>query len=148
VVAAKGIGTTRAALRRAVKHHPQRVATFRRKQDAHFDWNFNSLLARTLLWLRDRAITGSAEGASIDQLNRFVETAGLPQAAKRFQAVSVVCESLVKAELAAAPAKASPDYTLVVIAVPDLKDTYTAVFGAAKNAVLPATTTTPVGNVI
>lgn len=44
-----------------------------------------SRLARTLLWLRDRAITGSAEGASIDQLNRFIETAGLPQAAKRLR---------------------------------------------------------------
>jgi hypothetical protein len=51
VVAAKGIGTTRAALRRAVKHHPRRFATFRRKQDAHFDWNFNSLHDNDLLAL-------------------------------------------------------------------------------------------------
>jgi hypothetical protein len=96
-----------------------------------------SRLVGTLLWLRDRAITGSAEGATVAQLNRFIHSAGLPQATKRFQAVAVVCESLVAAEVKAAPAQLSPDYTLVVIAVPDLKGTYTAVFDAAKNAVPP-----------
>lgn len=107
-----------------------------------------SRLTGTLLWLRDRAITGSTVGASLDQLNRFIETAGLPQAAKRFQAVSVVCESLVTAELAAAPAQASTDYTLVVIAVPDLKDTYMAVFDAARKAIPPAAAGTPGGKII
>lgn len=104
-----------------------------------------SRLGNTLLWLRDRAITGSAEGASIDQLNRFIETAGLPQAARQFQAVSVICESLVTAELLAAPTQASPHYTLVVIAVPDLKNTYMAVFAEAKNAVPSAALTAPGG---
>lgn len=91
-------------------------------------------LAKTLLWLRDRAITGSAEGASIAQLNRFIEAAGLPATEKKFQAVSVVCESLVDGELAAIPAQASAEFTVVVVAVPDLRNTYMAVFDAAKLA--------------
>ncbi len=103
-----------------------------------------SRLAATLLWLRDRAITGSAEGASIQQLNRFIETAGLPAVTKRFQAVAVVCESLVDDEMASAPPKVSPDYTLVVIAVPKLRDTYMKVFEAAKSAVVPAALVAPV----
>lgn len=100
-------------------------------------------LAKTLLWLRDRAITGSAEGASIAQLNRFIEAAGLPAAEKKFQAVSVVCESLVDGELADIPAQASSEFTVVVVAVPDLKNTYTAVFNAAKLAVPPAPAAPP-----
>lgn len=96
-----------------------------------------SRLAKTLLWLRDRAITGSAEGADYHQLNRFIENAGLPATDKRFQAVSVICESLVKAEIANVPSKASSDYTLVVISVPNLKTTYEAVFTAAMAALPP-----------
>lgn len=95
-------------------------------------------LAKTLLWLRDRAITGSAEGASIAQLNRFIDATDLPAAEKKFQAVSVVCESLVEGELADIPAQASSDFTVVVVAVPDLKNTYTAVFNAARLAAPPA----------
>lgn len=103
------------------------------------DKDRTSRLAKTLLWLRDRAITGSAEGASYQQLNRFIENAGLPTTDKRFQAVSVICESLVKDELANVPSKASSDYTLVVISVPNLKATYEAVFTAAMVAVPPPT---------
>ena len=101
------------------------------------DKDRTSRLAKTLLWLRDRAVTGSAEGASYQQLNRFIDCAGLPVTDKRFHAVSVICESLVKAELASVPSKASPNYTLVVISVPNLKTTYEAVFKAAMSAVPP-----------
>ena len=100
-------------------------------------------LAKTLLWLRDRAITGSAEGASIAQLNRFIDAAGLPAAEKKFQAVSVVCESLVDGELADIPAQASSEFTVVVVAVPDLRNTYMAVFNAAKLAAPPAPAAQP-----
>lgn len=111
------------------------------------DKDRTSRLAKTLLWLRDRAVTGSAEGASYEQLNRFIESAGTPATDKRFQAVSVICESLVKAELANVPSKASSDYTLVVISVPNLKTTYEAVFKAAMSAIPPVAVATAPKNV-
>ncbi len=107
------------------------------------DKDRTSRLAKTLLWLRDRVVTGSSEGASYHQLNRFIECAGLPSVDKRFQAVSVICESLVNAELASVPSKASPNFTLVVISVPDLKETYEAVYRAAMSAVPPSPLAAP-----
>lgn len=100
-----------------------------------------SRLAGTLVWLRDRAITGATEGASVAQLNRFIEPAGLPPTVKKFQAVAVVCDSLVTEEAAKAPATPSPDYEVVVISVPKLKATYEAAYTAAMNAVQSAVTT-------
>lgn len=94
-----------------------------------------SRLAGTLCWLRDRAITGATEGASVDQLTRFIEPAGLPAAIKKFQAVAVVCDSLVAEEITKVPATLSPDYEVVVISVPKLKDTYEAAYTTAMNAV-------------
>lgn len=112
------------------------------------DKDRTSRLAKTLFWLRDRAVTGSAEGASYQQLNRFIENAGLPAADKRFQAVSVICESLVDAEIKNVPDKASSQYTLVVISIPNLKTTYEAVFTAAMAAVPPAAVPAQPPNVI
>lgn len=98
-----------------------------------------SRLAGTLSWLRERAITGATEGATVDQLTRFIEPAGLPAVVKKFHAVAVVCESLVNEEIAKAPATPSPDYEVVVISVPKLKDTYEAAYTKAMSAVPPAT---------
>lgn len=97
-----------------------------------------SRLAGTLIWLRERAITGATEGASVAQLSRFIEPAGLPQTIKKFQAVAVVCDSLVAAEIAKAPAPPSPNYDVVVISVPKLKATYEAAYKTAMSAVPPA----------
>jgi len=96
-----------------------------------------SRLAGTLVWLRERAITGASEGASVAQLTRFIDTAGLPPTVKKFQAVAVVCDSLVTAETAKAPATPSPDYEVVVISVPKLKDVYEAAYATAMIAVPP-----------
>ncbi len=96
-----------------------------------------SRLAGTLVWLRERAITGATEGASVAQLTRFIEPAGLPPTVKKFQAVAVVCDSLVTAEAAKAPISPSPDYEVVVISVPKLKDTYEAAYTTAMSAVPP-----------
>jgi hypothetical protein len=97
-----------------------------------------SRLAGTLVWLRERAITGATEGASVAQLSRFIEPAGLPPTNKKFQAVAVVCDSLVAAEVAMVPTPPSPDYEVVVISVPNLKATYEAAYTIAMSAVPPA----------
>jgi len=95
-----------------------------------------SRLARTLVWLRERALVEPLGDVQVAHLERFINATDYPEAQKRFRAVAVVCKSLVDDELLQhAPKQASPEYAVVVIAVPDLKDIYTAVFAAAKKAV-------------
>jgi hypothetical protein len=98
-----------------------------------------SRLARTLMWLRDRALTEPLDDVQIPQLERFINATDHPPAAKQFRAVAVICSSLVDAELARTSRQASADYTVVVISIPELQKTYTTVFDAAKQAVPPAT---------
>lgn len=98
-----------------------------------------SRLARTLVWLRERALLEPLGDVQIAHLDRFINATDHPQATKRFRAVAVVCQSLVGEELQSAPDTASQEYTVVVIAVPDLKKTYSAVFDAAKKALPPVT---------
>ncbi len=94
-----------------------------------------SRLARTLVWLRERALVESLGDVEVAHLERFINANEHPEAKKRFRAVAVVCKSLVDGELQHAPTSEASDYTVVVIAVPDLKKTYSAVFDAAKKAV-------------
>ncbi len=94
-----------------------------------------SRLLRTLVWLRERALGESLGDVQIAHLERFINATEHPAATKRFHAVAVVCKSLLEEELENAPSTVSPEYTVVVIAVPDLKNTYSAVFHAAKEAV-------------
>jgi hypothetical protein len=96
-----------------------------------------SRLARTLVWLRERALVESLGDVEIAHLERFINAPEHPEAKKRFRAVAVICESLIDEELKNAPNTASAEYTLVVLAVPDLKNTYSAVFNAAKKALPP-----------
>jgi hypothetical protein len=98
-----------------------------------------SRLARTLVWLRERAMSESLDDIQLAHLDRFINATDHPPAKKRFRAVAVVCQSLVEEELKNAPRTALPEYTVVVIAVPDLKKTYSAVFAAARNALPPVT---------
>ena len=93
-----------------------------------------SRLAGTLVWLRDRALTEDLGDLTIDHLNRFIEAIDHPPAQKRFRAVAVIAADLLEAELADAPAQAPIGYTVVVMSVPELKATYTAVFAAARRA--------------
>jgi len=103
-----------------------------------------SRLAKTLVWLRDRALFEDLGDVSVDQLERFIRATDFPAATKRFRAVAVICATLLDAELAATPVRASSDYTLVVIAVPDLHRIYSGVFAAAlQSATQPQTTLPP-----
>lgn len=94
-----------------------------------------SRLADTLVWLRERATTEDLGDVTIPHLNRFINATDYPAARKQFRAVAVLCASLVEGELPNAPATASPEYTLVIISVPRLKDTYTAMFDAVRATV-------------
>ncbi len=93
-----------------------------------------SRLAKTLQWLKERALRGDLVGVSIPQLDRFIKATEALPAKKRFQAVAVVCQSLVAGELATAPTTADSAYSLVIISVPQLQKVYTEVFEAAVNS--------------
>lgn len=95
-----------------------------------------SRLASTLVWLRERAMTTDLGDVDIPLLNRFIDAVDSPPAAKRFRAVAVICNDLLDNELASAPDNADPEFTLVVIGVPELRTTYTAAYTAAINSVV------------
>ncbi|MFN3242152.1 MAG: Hachiman antiphage defense system protein HamA [Planctomycetota bacterium] len=97
-----------------------------------------SRLAKTLVWLRERALHEDLGSTTIDHLDRFIKATDHPQAKKCFHAVAVICENLVDNELADAPDEAPADHTVVVIAVPNLKERYEAVFDAAHATVAEA----------
>jgi hypothetical protein len=92
-------------------------------------------LAKTLVWLRERAIQQDLGTTSIAHLERFIEATDHPPARKQFRAVAVICSSLIDEELADAPDIASADYAVVVISVPDLKRRYEALFDALHSSV-------------
>ena len=93
-----------------------------------------SRLARTLVWLRERALIEDLGDISIAQLERFINTTDHPAATKRFQAVAVICSSLVAAELSDAPTEVPASYEVVVISVPQLYQVYNAIFDAARQS--------------
>ncbi|GKX48866.1 DUF1837 domain-containing protein [Pectobacterium carotovorum] len=95
-----------------------------------------SRLASTLVWLRERAMTTDLGDVDIPLLNRFINAVDHPPATKRFRAVAVICNNLLDAELTLAPDNTDPEFTLVVIGVPELRETYTAVYAAATNSAI------------
>jgi hypothetical protein len=50
----------------------------------------------------------------------------------------VICSSLVNGQLATVPAQPSPDYSLVVVCVPNLKELYSSVYDAIRGKTNPA----------
>lgn len=94
-----------------------------------------SRLTKTLVWLRERAMTTDLGDVDVELLNRFIDAVDNPPATRRFRAVAVICNDLIDNELTSAPTEADPEFTLVVIGVPDLRTTYTAVFQAALESV-------------
>jgi hypothetical protein len=92
-------------------------------------------LAKTLVWLKERAIGEDLGSTSIAHIDRFIEATDHPPAQKQFRAVAVICSTLLDGELASAPDVGSADYTLLVMAVPDLKQRYEALFDAVHASV-------------
>lgn len=93
-----------------------------------------SRLAKTLVWLRERALTEDLGDVQIEHLDRFLHATDHPPAQKRFQAVAVVSADLLAAELADAPVEAPTECAVAVISIPQLHTVYTAAFAAARDA--------------
>lgn len=94
-----------------------------------------SRLAKTLVWLKERALHEDLGTTTVAHIERFTKATDHPEAQKQFRAVAVVCASLVDDELADAPEEEPTDHTVVVIAVPDLKQRYEDVFDAVHATV-------------
>lgn len=94
-----------------------------------------SRLAKTLVWLKERALHEDLGTTTVAHLERFTKATDHPEAQKQFRAVAVVCASLVDDELPHAPEEEPTDHTVVVVAVPDLKRRYEDVFDAVHATV-------------
>ena len=95
-----------------------------------------SRLAKTLVWLKERALFEDLGSTTVAHLERFIQATDHPPAQKRFRAVVVVCASLVEDELEDTPDEEPTDLTVVVIAVPNLKRRYEEVFDAAHATIV------------
>ncbi len=87
-------------------------------------------LAKTLVWLRERAILGDLDTVALDHLDRFIKATDHPPAAREFRAVAVISTELVDDELLGVD-EILPDEdecTLIVISIPDLKANYESLF--------------------
>lgn len=93
-------------------------------------------LARTLVWLRERALTGDVDDIRIDHLDRFIKATDHPPAERRFRAVAVLSADLETTELCNVDLEPNSDCALVVIIVPNLHAVYTAVYKEARTAVV------------
>lgn len=94
-----------------------------------------SRLAKTLVWLKERALSEDLGSITIQHLERFINATDHPIHTKKFRAVAVVCASLVDQELEAAPTQTTNDYSVIVISVPQLKQVYETAFKAAHQSV-------------
>lgn len=96
-----------------------------------------SRLARTLVWLRDRALGEDLGCVQLAQLDRFINLIDYPPPQRRFFAVVVACSSLLADTLARVPTEPPEAYKLLIIAVPDLRSTYSAVFKSVRHSARP-----------
>ncbi len=95
-----------------------------------------SRLSKTLVWLRERAISDDIGAVSIPQLNRFINATEFPPYTRRFSAIAVICSNLVNQELNQfVPPVLPQNCALIVIDVPHLHQTYTAVYDAVSASV-------------
>jgi hypothetical protein len=98
-----------------------------------------SRLARTLVWLRERALTDDIGTVSIAQLDRFINATEFPAYSREFHAIAVICTNLVEDEIATFVPAGIPDRcAVVIISVPQLRDTYTSVYEGVRASVAEA----------
>jgi hypothetical protein len=93
-----------------------------------------SRLAETLVWLRERAVTTGLDDVTIDHLDRFINATAHPASQKEFVAIAVLSADLAEDELVTVPGARDPQTELVVIIVPNLRDTYMLAFAGALRA--------------
>jgi len=93
-----------------------------------------SRLAKTLTWLKERALIEDLGETTIAHLERFIKATEHPPAQKKFKAVAVICSSLLEQELEDAPSELPTGYSVIVISVPNLRETYMKIFETARQS--------------
>ncbi|WP_409185988.1 hypothetical protein F9C11_17780 [Amycolatopsis sp. VS8301801F10] len=81
-------------------------------------------LAKTLMWLKERAILNDLGTVEIGHLDRFVKATDHPPAVHEFRAVAVISSELLDNEISGTDLPNKDQCTLIVISVPDLKANY------------------------
>jgi hypothetical protein len=95
-----------------------------------------SRLSRTFVWLRERSLLGDDIGAiTLPQLQRFIDATDFPPYARQFHAIAVICTSLIANELTFVPTTIPQNCALVILSIPNLRETYTAVYQAVQDSV-------------
>lgn len=94
-----------------------------------------SRLAKTLVWLKERALVHGLGDTEIAHLDRFIHSTNQPSYKKEFRAVAVICSSLVADELPNAPTVKPQDYDLIIISIPQLHSLYNSIYVSARNSV-------------
>lgn len=92
-------------------------------------------LNRTLLWLRQRALFETIGGVRREHLERFINAIDYPPARREFRAVAVISSDLLDAELGDVPEDDGGEISLVLVSVPNLKETYEAIYDTAMASV-------------
>jgi hypothetical protein len=100
----------------------------------------NGRLASTLSWLRERAIFYE-EKEMVLRLNRFIKADAHPEAAYEYRAVAVISADLVADEISSITKATIGNAVLIVVSVPNMKTTYSAVFDAIAETVAQAART-------
>lgn len=106
----------------------------------------NGRLASTLSWLREKAIFDE-EQEMVLRLDRFIKADAHPQAAHEYRAVAVISADLVPYETSAITKATIGDTVLIIVSVPNMKTTYSAVFDAIAETVGAASTSLAGGRV-
>jgi len=94
-----------------------------------------SRLARTLVWLKERALSDEKCTTDLEILERFAMATDYPEAQKQFRAIAVVSASFVEDVIASIPEEEPTGCSIIVIAVPQLKQHYEDVYDAVHATV-------------
>ena len=105
------------------------------------DKDRTSRLAKTLTWMKRRAIITGLDDIHVAHIERFERAIEHPAAKREFVAACLYCDSLVDADLSGTALFSTSDVELVVISVPDLRGAYTEIFSAALTMTLEDETT-------
>lgn len=87
-----------------------------------------SRLAKTLVWLRERALKEDLGTVEIVHLDRFIKAIDHPSSTYEFRAVAVISSELIDNELLDVTFPDQDDCTLVVISFPELKANYESLY--------------------
>lgn len=92
-------------------------------------------LPKTIAWLREQSLDPGIDSVSREQIERFGENMiEYPEVNREFNAVAVICSSLVDDEIVGIDAALDEGTKLIVISIPDLKRNYEAVYDAVLKA--------------